>query len=374
MSLHWLHATAPSTSNSGVSLFSTYGFVSKALAQVVEAAFYSGCENYPKFPNSLEVTPSVIEPDVRDENRAYQCGEYPIGDVQVPLDWKPLDVVEFETPEYSHNGVLFDIDIQPITMNVPIALYRLPWQSRRESYSIADQSNFANAESSHIVGKVLSSGAERADPDPFVRIHDTDFWFNVSFDKPANVSADADAYFTLCAQLPGGRVRAEMFETDIVLTTESVTERTSRIDWIDLGELTFSDYRMCATAALTEPQGDLNAFLPPEGIPPVGVRFVDARIEGIELDYHQGIKLYGDFDPLHDAVIGTLLEGLNTILVDGISISIGGNEVINFDGPGPLLWNGLLKSELEAELLTQLAAVAAELTNLVSNPPGRVPG
>lgn len=376
--LYWLHESPPSRTSDALTFETTYGLMSRAVSEAIRAGFYTGCDRYPQVAHEQTLFGGVpvFDPStVASPMAHYECGEYPVGWTAYP-NVKLLDSYEFSTPAVKQGGT-FEVDIEAMTFTVPLRMTRLQDQTRGAPYEIRDLRTGAGGpakttSNSPYVPKANPIGADNSAvmydlpiADDEVRVHGTDAWFNLSFDAPAGVTDEADAYVNVCMRLPGSEVRTGTIHTDIVFTTQAKTkgakERTSHIQAITLGGLVFSPMTVCATATLTEPSG---SFTGPHGAAdlvagtpaPLVVRFVRATIDDVTVQHTGTVGVYGQLDPVHDWFIDQLTTVINLALKSGVG--------------GPLLWDGLLKTGFEQALLSQLDSLAAQVqANLVDPVP-----
>jgi hypothetical protein len=376
--LYWLYESPPSRTADSLTFQTSYGLMSRAVTEAIRATFYTGCDPYPQVAHEQTLyggIPMFDPSTVASPMARYECGEYPVGWTAYRT-LKLLDNHEFTTPAVKQGGT-FEVDLEAMTFTVPLRMTRLQGQTRGAPYEIRDLRTGAGGpakttSNSLYVPKATPMGASNSAvmydlpvADDAVRVHGTDAWFNVSFDPPAGVTDEADAYVNLCIRLPGSEVRTGTVHTDIVFTTQGKTkrakERTSHIQALALGGMVFSPMTVCATATLVEPRGsvtgphgaaDLAAGTPA----PLVVRFVRATIDDVTVQHTGILEVFGKLDPVHDWFIGQLTSVINGVLKSDIG--------------GPLLWQGLLKNGLEQTLLTQLDSLAAQLqANLVDPVP-----
>lgn len=378
--LAWLYETSVSTSRDSLDFRASYGLFSKQIANFVDSAFYAACDGYPVYPHNAGVLGPQFNPNLLPSDANYRCGEYPVGDTY-SSSHKRITTLDFETPSFHHDGTLFNVNIEAIPLSIPIDMLRLDGQTRGDNYAMRDLSTaWSPAGSADVEEFRLYSrfpNHERQVPfevEDEVRVHDTDFWFNVSHEAPAGVTADADAYINACFYLPGSTLQGQRVDTNIKLTTKSVATRVSHITGIEFGSVEFSRFRVCTTATVSQradesdSDGVIDQYAPNAMPGPLVVRFVRGVIEDIDVEYKGGIKLYGSFDSLHGALLTTATNVLNDVLINGVPFSIKGHDMSG--GAGPMLWQGWMKGALEKELLNQLDVIAARLTGSLPDPDG----
>lgn len=377
--LPWLYEKPVATQSGSLDFNATYGLFSKQIAGFIENTFYAACTNYPVYPQNALFSLPQYDSNVLPSARNYRCGEFPVGETY-SNSHKHVTTVDFTTPGFKHDGKLFKVDIAPIPLSIPIDMLRLNGQTRGKNYNVRDLSTaWSSAGTADVSQFRLYSrfpNHERQavfETDDAVRVHDSDFWFNVTYEPPAGVTEEADAYVNSCFYLPGGKLESQRFGTDIKLTTKSVKTRTSHITGVEFGAVEFSRFRVCTTAAVRQrsqsaPNSDgIIDHLAPNATPaPLTVHFVRGTIEDIDIRYQGQPHLYGNFDPLHNAILSTMMDVLGAVLRDGLPFSIAGKDLSG--GVGPLIWQGWMKGALEQQLLNQLDVIAARFTGSLPDP------
>lgn len=367
MPLHWLVVSPRSDAPVTVDFEASYGLISKMLQGFVEDTFYEGCDRYPTYAQQDVVasTPELEDPASIPYAERYLCGEIPFGEVK-SSNRKLVTNFAFSTPSayYELAGVPV-VDIESIDIEVPVMLYRLPYQTLG-SYSIRDMSTGWSQQFGDGSADVVEyehyqklPGGERNDA--MARIHDSDVWFNVTWNVPPGVQsvAGAQAYFNLCWMLPGGRLEGEVSDLDVDIYSPGAHSHVTGVHW---GVADYAPFRVCATAALSavpDAVGDPDD-LTTAPASPIRVDLVRASLHDVSITFSEPIDVYGSFAGVHGLAIAFLTDFLG--------------DVQQHQGAMGLLWEALLESRIETMLAAQLHDVMARLAASIPNPEDEIHG
>lgn len=353
MPLQWLVVSPVGDVETTLDFEASYGLFSKVAKEFIQGAFYANCDSYPAYPQDgvFGGGPDIQNPAAIPYAQRYECGEMPIGAIESD-DWKRLTDYEFSTPEkhLEWKGItLFHLDA--LDFNIPVMLYRLPWQTR-ENYEMNDLSSGTTHGDTDAVEHTMYAKFANAIGESAVRVHDTDFWFRVMWDAPNGVTpvAGASGYFTFCWMLPGGKIEGGYDALDI--TIEGAGE--SHVTGVTWGAVEYSPFRVCGTAALrndpSNPQGDLTTGAQP----PIRVQFVKASINGLSLRFVEMPQLYGSF------------AGVHALVIDRFEAFLAG--FAQNEGVMGVLWEAFMRERLEDRLAGYLFDIGARLAQRMPDP------
>lgn len=362
MPLHWLVVSPHGDAPVEINFKATYGLMAKLGRNLIEDTFYEGCDLYPTYPQDAVVggAPELDDPASIPYAERYECGEYPIGTVE-SASRKHLTTYEFTTPglHYELAGSTI-LHIDELEFEVPIKMYRLPWQTR-ETYSIRDMSSgwyqqFDDGSADVVEHSHYQKFAGDALVDEPARVHDTDVWFNVTWEPPASLDPvpGASAYFNLCWNLPGGRLEGETSDVNINIHSAGADSHVNGVYW---GIVDFAPFRVCATAVLrATPDGPSgpDVYTTGEDAPPIQVELVRASLHDVSVTYTHPIELYGHFAGVHSLIIDYLEDFIGAI---GQSEGITG-----------LLFQAFLAERLEDALSGYLYDAATRLAEGLPDP------
>jgi hypothetical protein len=357
MPLHWLIQVDPRNTAGTLDPKATYGLFGRLARDFITERFWKGCDTYPVFPHDAVFfqTPTVVDASIPAATR-YDCGELPVGTIE-SATLKHVTTYDFATPAFQKEivGVTL-LDIESIPFEIPIKLHRLPWQTRGEDYTVVDLST----------GWYQQFGDSSADPtehsryaripgvleEEAVRVHDTDFWYNLTFAPPEGVEdIDAEAYLNVCMALPGVRIRGGYAPMDVTIHALAATSHVTGVSW---GAFDLSPFRLCATAAVStepgDPQGDFTTG--PQA--PLRLRLLRASLHDLSIQMVEDAELYGHFEGVHGLAILALTEFVNDVLQ--------GTGVLG------LVYEAYFQEGLEAELLSWLNDMASDLAQGLPDP------
>ncbi len=353
MPLHWLMVSPAGDVSAQLDFGASYGLMAHVAKEFIQGAFYDHCDSYPRYPQDdiFGAAPQLVNPGSIPYAHRYLCGELPVGEIQ-SSDWKLLTDYEFTTPEkdIKVGGVtIFHAD--ELDFEVPVMLYRLPWQTRK-NYSMMDLSSGYAQGGVDAVEHTLYAKFADALNESAVRVHDTDFWFNVTWNAPAGVTpvAGASGYFNFCWALPGGRLEGGYAPLDITIQGAG----TSHLTGITWGAVEYSSFRACGTAALRNDPSNIKGDLTTGQAPPIRVQFVRASLKGLSLNFVEMPNLYGSFAGVHAAAIGFFLD-----FVSGFA---------QHEGVMGLLWEAFMRERLEERLAGYLFDLGTKLAQRMPDP------
>lgn len=356
MPLHWLVVSPVGDVQTKLDFEASYGLMSKVAKEFIQKAFYDDCDLYPRYAQESVVAsiPDLENPGSIPYAQRYECGEYPIGEIQ-SSNWKLLTNYSFTTPEQNFEIVKDKpiLHVDELEFNVPVMMYRLPWQTGK-NYSMYDLSSGTGQGGVDAVEHTMyAKFADELGTDDAVRIHDSDFWFNVTWDAPNGVTpvAGASAYFNFCWMLPGARLEGGYAPLDITVDGPANDSHITGVTW---GAVEVSPMKVCGVAALrndpSDPQGDLTNGAQP----PIRVQFVRASISGVSLQFVEMPHLYGTFAGTHAWVIDQFL---------GFVSGFAQNE-----GVMGVLFNAFVRERLEDRLAGYLFDIGVRLAQRMPNP------
>lgn len=314
MPLHWLSVGTTHDSSGQVNLSLRYGLLGRQLSDVISGAFYSGCNKYPDIPHDSRVAwqgpPALSNPGSIPYARRYDCGELPVGDV-VSASWKSVRDETINVPPVDLPG----LQIVPGSLTIPVQHSRLPQQTRG-SYSVQEL-NAAQPFNSAAPTRTHESYRVHPDHallDDYVRVHDTDAWYKVSWTPPASAPhAVGDAFVNVCFQLPGGQIRGAPIPTDIHIDGLVSESRVTGIDW---GRVEYSSFNLCATVSIRDVR-----HLGTRGLDylhaeqnPFRVEVLNASLRGLDIWVRDTPDVSGNFAPLHYNVALGLESFLHNLL------------------------------------------------------------
>jgi len=349
--LHWLYTVPIATTEDTLAVSLRYGLVAKKISTFFAENFYRGCDAMPGYPqDAWENAPTLVDAASIPASERYQCGELPVGEI-ASATRKRIATAPFDTPEVDEK--LLKID--GMHFDVPIDLYRLDQQTRGDDYEIADlRTAYGSTFHSDVETIRLYNQFPDVEHDEKVRAHPSDAWFQLSHSAPAGVEHQgALAYVNACFVLPGGRLRAATFPVDITLQGPL---SSSHVEAISLGALDFSSFRVCTTAAVEELQGDIGSVVSNEGAPYLRIQFLRATLSGVDVEFIEGVTLFGDFSDNHELLLGTLVGLLNGVMT---------SDAHDFGG---FLWRNFFEAKLEQRLLAALVDVGLRLQDALPNP------
>ncbi len=355
--LHWLTQVAPQDTADTLTPEATYGLFGRLARDFVQETFWKGCSSYPTFPHdaNFHEVPSVVDASI-PWNKRYECGELPIGTIENST-WKHITTYDFESPSF-HAEVagIPVVHIDSIPFSIPIKLHRLPWQTRGEDYSVLDLST----------GRYFQfddSGADVEDHSRYaripgvleedvVRVHDTDVWYNLTFEPPPGVEdIGAEAYLNVCMYLPGFRLRGGHSPMNIKISSLA---KTTTVDGISWGAYDVSPFRVCATSAVSTKPGDPMGDLTTGPQAPMRLRLLRASLHDLSIRMVEGIDLYGTFKGVHGPIILMLTDFANALLMK--------------TGVLGLLFEAFLQEGFEAKLMAWLNEMASTLAQGLPDP------
>lgn len=268
--LHWLYDVDPTPSEDTIELRPTYGFMAKQLARGVREAFYGDWCDYPETPHS---TWDAIHPQGEPSTVLQAgCGELPMG----------------VATAYGHRRVLDrEQTLAGFTDDVVVHT-RFPNQRRSQSgYEMLDlRENFFGVpdEVSTIHEYSLFPGHET---DDYVRVHDTDLWFNVSAAPPTGIAATgAEAYFNFCFRLPGVVLEVDPFRIDAEIAGIYVGS-------VAPGAIGVEPMSVCATAAIDEYEPDTDFLTTAPSARPLALTWLHAAVRDVGLYVEEGVTVNG---------------------------------------------------------------------------------
>jgi hypothetical protein len=360
--LHWLVVTLPGDADVSIDFEASYGLVAKLIQEQIEEHFYDGCDRYPTYAQQSVVasTPELDDPASIPYGERYDCGELPFGTVE-SASRKHLTTYEFDSPDaYYEIASIPVVSIDSIHFEVPVKLYRLPWQTR-DTYEMRDMSSgwaqqFGDGSADVVEHSHYEKFAANALEDEMVRVHDSDVWFNVTWTAPPGVTAvpGAQAYFNLCWALPGVTIEGATTPMDVDMW--SVGGAHSHITGIHWGTVELDPFRVCATAALrqSQPLQGPDVLTNGETTPPIVVELVRASLRDVSLRFVEPVNLYGTFSGWHAPAISYLESWLT---------AIGENE-----GLLGLLFQAFLEGPIEDRMSEQLFALTTQLASALPEP------
>jgi hypothetical protein len=354
MPLHWLVVSPVGDAQATLDFRASFGLMAKVAKEFIQGAFYHGCDGYPRYPQDgvFGSAPQLENPGAIPYAQRYECGEIPVGEIQSSA-WKLLTNYQFTTPEVNFE-IIKDkplLHIDALDFNVPVMMYRLPSQTR-ENYTMQDLSSGTSQGGVDAVEHTMFAKFANAIEESAVRVHDTDFWFKLTWDAPNGITpvAGASGYFNFCWQLPGGKIEGGYAPLDI--TIQGAGE--SHVTGVTWGAVEYAPLRVCGTAALRSDPSNIEEDLTNGAQPPIRVQFVKASIQGLELSFVERPNLYGSFAGVHAVVIGKLIDFVSDFAED--------------DRVTGLLWNVFLKERLEDRLAGYLFDIGARLAQRMPNP------
>jgi hypothetical protein len=354
MPLHWLMVSPAGDVQTTLDFGASYGLIAHVAKDFIKDSFYDHCDSYPRYPQDdiFGTAPQLVNPGSIPYAHRYLCGEMPIGEIQ-SSDWKLLTNYEFTTPEQ-------DIEVAGITVfhadeldfQVPVMLYRLPWQTRKNYSKMDLSSGYAQGGVDSVEHSMYAKFAD-AIKESAVRVHDTDFWFNVTWSAPAGVTpvAGASGYFNFCWTLPGGKLEGGYAPLDITIEGAINSSHITGVTW---GAVEYSAFRACGTAALRNDPSNIKGDLTTGQQPPIRVQFVRASLKGLSLKFVELPHLYGSFAAVHAGAIGLFLDFVS---------SFAKNE-----GVMGVLWEAFMRESLEERLAGYLFELGTDLAQRMPDP------
>ncbi|MGH0033827.1 MAG: hypothetical protein ACQGVK_02225 [Myxococcota bacterium] len=355
--LHWLLKVDPQSSADTLDPKATYGLFGRLARDFIQERFWKGCNTYPVFPHDATFfqTPTVVDVSIPEATR-YDCGELPLGAIENDTT-KYISTYEFSTPSYHYDVAGIDLlHIDSIPLEIPIELYRLPWQTRGDDYAMLDLSSGWYQQFDDSNADVVEHSRYARTPgvleEDAVRVHDTDFWYNLGFEPPAGVEdIGAEAYLNVCMALPGTRIRGGLSPMDVSIHSVAATSHVEGVSW---GAFDLSPFRLCATAAVSTEPGDPAGDFTTGPQSPLRLRLLRASLHGLSIEMVEGLQLYGHFAGVHGVALLALTEFLNGVLQE--------------TGVLGLVFDAYFEEGLEARLLSWLNDMAATLAQGLPDP------
>ena len=355
--LHW-PAVIPGHATAGtVDVNASYGLFGRLARDFVAEQFWKGCDHYPVFPHDAAFfsAPVVVDGSIPYAQR-YSCGELPVGTVE-NATWKHITTYSYETPEleWEFGGVKW-IDIDSILFQVPVKLYRLPWQKRGANYSIKDlstgwyqQFNDSNAD---VVAHSRYARLPGVIEEQHVRVHDTDLWYNVTFTPPPGVQdIGAEAYLNACFHLPGVRIEGAPVPMNVTIQGAFATSHIQSIHW---GIFDVSPFRLCTTAAISTHAGDPVGGFTTGPHAPMRLRLLRASLHGVGIQTVKGLELGGSLQGAHGTAISALVSLLNIAMQQ--------------EGALGMVFEAYFRRGLEVRLLSVLNEMTGKLAQGLPDP------
>ncbi|MDJ0790113.1 MAG: hypothetical protein QNK05_25230, partial [Myxococcota bacterium] len=349
--LRWLAVGTTTDSSDEIDFAARYGLFGRLAAELFEDRFYGHCNHYPVTPHSVFewITPTPSYPNTVPPAKRYECGELPVGDI-VSASWKDIHTIDYTLPGFDVGVIKMD----DIPFAIPIQHSRLGGQTRG-TYEVVDLDTgwHNNQPTADLVEhEHFKTMADVDTTESAVRLHDTDVWYNVTWDAPSGVNAShADAFFNVCIQLPGGQLRGETTPHDITISGPFNTSHITGFQW---GTFEYDPLEVCATAAIhDDTQGNLEHLTnaPPS---PIRVEFVNARLRNVTIRQVQSTKALGSFEGVHSDIKNMLESLLNGVL--------GNSGVLG------LLFDEFLKQGLEERILSVLVEYGASVGSNMPHP------